>query len=71
MEFIFPDGARLFSFSRHMANCWDTYADYAHGSNGSAVLMTNLSTANTRLYKSQNQTPENLIWRYGQTGFLQ
>jgi len=67
VEFIFPDGARLFSFSRHMSGCWDTYADYAHGSKGSAVLMTNLSTANTRLYKSQNQTPENLIWRYGQT----
>ncbi len=65
VEFIFPDGARLFSFSRHMSGCWDTYADYAHGSKGSAVLMTNLSTANTRLYKSQNQTPENLIWRYG------
>jgi predicted dehydrogenase len=67
VEFLFPDGARPFSFSRHMAGCWDTYADYAHGSKGSAVLMTNLSTANTRLYKSQNQTPENLIWRYGQT----
>jgi predicted dehydrogenase len=67
VEFIFPDGAGLFSFSRHMAGCWDTYADYAHGSKGSAGLMTNLSTADTRLYKSQNQTPENLIWRYGQT----
>ncbi len=66
VEYIFPDGARLFSFSRHMAGCWDTYADYAHGTKGSAVLMTNLSTPNTRLYKSQNQTPETLIWRYGQ-----
>ncbi len=67
VEFIFPDGARLFSFSRHMAGCWDTYADYAHGTKGSAVLMTNLATPNTRLYKSQNQTAENLIWRYGKT----
>jgi len=67
VEFAFPDGTKLFSFSRHMAGCWDTYADYAHGTKGSAVLMTNLSTPNTRLYKSQNQTPENLIWRYGQT----
>ena len=67
VEFIFPDGARLFSFSRHMAGCWDTYADYAHGTKGSAVLMTNLSTPNTRIYKSQNQTPETLIWKYGHT----
>ena len=67
VEFTFPDGTKLFSFSRHMSGCWDAYADYAHGTRGSAVLMTNLSTPNTRLYKSQNQTPENLIWRYGQT----
>ena len=67
VEFIFPDGARLFSFSRHMAGCWDTYADYAHGTKGSAVLMTNLSTPNTRIYSSQNQTPETLIWKNGHT----
>ena len=67
VEFTFPDGTKLFSFSRHMNGCWETYADYAHGTKGSAVLMTNLSTPNTRIYKSQNQTPENLIWRYGQT----
>jgi predicted dehydrogenase len=67
VEFTFPDGAKLFSFSRHMNGCWDTYADYAHGTKGSAVLMTNLATPNTRLYKSQNMTPENLIWRYAQT----
>jgi predicted dehydrogenase len=67
VEFTFPDGTKLFSFSRHMNGCWETYADYAHGTKGSAVLMTNLATPNTRLYKSQNMTPENLIWRFGQT----
>ena len=40
VEYTFADGAKLFAFSRHMANCWSTYADYAHGSKGSAVLMT-------------------------------
>ena len=29
--------------------------------------MTNLSTPNTRIYSSQNQTPETLIWKYGHT----
>jgi predicted dehydrogenase len=67
VEFTFPDGTKLFSFSRHMNGCWDTYADYAHGTKGSAVLMTNLATPDTRLYKSQNMTHENLIWRYGKT----
>ena len=65
VEFTFPDGTKLFSFSRHMANCWETYADYAHGTKGSAVLMTNLATPkHAACYKSQNMTPENLIWQY-------
>ena len=42
VEYTFADGAKLFAFSRHMPNCWETYADYAHGSKGSAVIMANL-----------------------------
>ena len=39
VEYTFADGAKLFAFSRHMPGCWETYADYAHGSKGSAVIM--------------------------------
>ncbi|MFO0889360.1 MAG: Gfo/Idh/MocA family oxidoreductase [Isosphaeraceae bacterium] len=67
VEFTFPDGTKLFSFSRHMSGCWDTYSDYAHGTKGSAVLMTNLATADTRIYRSQNMTAENLVWRFGRS----
>ncbi len=67
VEYTFPDGAKLFAFSRHMAKCWEEYADYAHGTRGSAVLMTNLSVANTRLFKSQNMVKQNLFWQFGQT----
>jgi predicted dehydrogenase len=66
VEYLFADGARLFCFSRHMNGCWNTYSDFAHGSKGSAVLMTNLSTPGTRLYKSQDQSPENLMWAFDQ-----
>lgn len=66
VEYTFEDGAKLFAFSRHMNGCWQEYSDYAHGSKGSAILMTNLSVANTRLYKNQKMTQENLVWRYGQ-----
>jgi len=64
VEYTFDDGAKLFAFSRHMNGCWGTYSDYAHGSNGSAVLMTNLSRPNTRIYKSQNMVPEELVWQF-------
>jgi len=65
VEFSFGDGARLFAFSRHMNHCWDTYADYAHGSKGSAVLMTDLVQPKPRIYRTQLMVPENLAWEFG------
>jgi predicted dehydrogenase len=65
VEYTFADGAKLFAFARHMNNCWETYSDFAHGSKGSAVLMANLSKADTRIYKNQDMAPGNLVWRFG------
>jgi predicted dehydrogenase len=66
VEYTFADGAKLFAFSRHMNGCWQTYADYAHGSKGSAVIMTNLAAPKPKIYKSQNMVPDDLVWEYGQ-----
>jgi len=63
VEFTFPDGAKLFAFSRHMANCWSTYSDYAHGSKGSAVIMTSLGAPEPKIYRSQRMVEEDLAWR--------
>jgi predicted dehydrogenase len=64
VEYTFDDGAKLIAFSRHMAGCWSTYADYAHGSAGSAILMETLAQPRSRLFKSQKMTKENLIWQF-------
>ncbi len=64
VEYTFADGAKLFAFSRHMSGCWGTYADYAHGSKGSAIIMTNLGQPKPRIYKSQQMTKENLVWQF-------
>ena len=66
VEYTFADGAKLFAFSRHMNGCWGTYADYAHGSKGSAVLMSSLGAPKPQIYKTQNMVPEDLVWEYGQ-----
>jgi len=66
VEYTFADGAKLFAFSRHMNGCWNTYSDYAHGSKGSAILMTNLGQPKPKIYKSQNMVPEDMIWEFGQ-----
>ena len=64
VEFTFADGAKLFAFSRHMAGCWETYSDFAHGSKGSAVIMTNLSQPSPRIYKSQKMVDEETVWKF-------
>lgn len=66
VEYTFADGAKLFAFSRHMNGCWQTYSDYAHGSQGSAVIMQDLSQPNPRIYKSQRMIDEDLVWSFGQ-----
>ncbi len=64
VEYTFADGAKLFAQGRHMTRCYDTFADLAHGSKGSAVIMESLARPRSRLYKNHVQTPENEIWRY-------
>jgi predicted dehydrogenase len=65
VEYTFADGTKLFAFSRHMNGCWETYADYAHGSKGSAVLMATLGDPKPKIYKGHNMVPENLVWEFG------
>jgi predicted dehydrogenase len=65
VEYTFADGTKIFAFSRHMNGCWSTYSDYAHGSNGSAVIMERLGVPKPRIYKSHNMVPSDLVWEYG------
>ncbi|RMF96072.1 MAG: twin-arginine translocation signal domain-containing protein [Planctomycetota bacterium] len=64
VEYTFADGAKLYCYSRHMVGCWSTYSDYAHGTKGAAVLMTNLSQPKTRIYNNLRMTDDALVWRY-------
>ena len=66
VEYTFRDGTKLLAFSRHIDGCWDSYSDYVHGSKGSAVLMTNLAQPKPRIYRTQEMTPANLAWEFGQ-----
>jgi len=66
VEYTFADGTKLFAYARHMRGCWNTYADYAHGTTGSAVIMANLGDPKPRIYKNQQMTKDNVAWAYGQ-----
>lgn len=64
LEYTFADGTKLFVYSRYVPNCYSTYSDYAHGTKGSAVIMTSLAAPDPRIYKSHRMVPEELVWRY-------
>jgi len=64
VEYTFADGTKLFAWTRGMNGCWGEYSDYAHGTKGSAVLMTNLAQPSPKIYKTQDMSKDNLVWRY-------
>lgn len=39
VEYTYPDGSKMFSFSRHIPNCWNSFSEYAHGTKGWAELV--------------------------------
>ncbi len=79
VQYVYPDGTRLYFDGRNMKGARDEFASYAHGSKGSAVIST-LSHAPgmTRIYKGHNiprvdnrkQLPlppdPNLVWAFPQ-----
>ena len=65
VEYTFADGTKLYAFSRHMKDCWETYADYAHGTKGAAVIMTSLNGPDPKIYRNQRMEKEDILWRYG------
>lgn len=54
VQFVYPDGTRLYFDGRNMKGARDEFASYAHGSKGSAVISTLSHTPGiTRIYHGQ------------------
>jgi predicted dehydrogenase len=79
VQYVYPDGTRLFFDGRNMAGARNEFASYLHGSKGSAVVSTLVHTPGmTRIYKGQNiprveskndlplKPDPNLVWAYPQ-----
>jgi predicted dehydrogenase len=79
VQYVYPDGTRLFFDGRNMKGARNEFASYAHGTRGSAVISTLIHTPGmTRIYKGHNiprveskqdlplaQNP-NLVWAFPQ-----
>lgn len=79
VQYVFPDGSRLYFDGRNMAGARNEFASYAHGSRGSAVISTLAHAPGmTRIYKGQNiprvdskadlplKPDPNLVWAFPQ-----
>jgi predicted dehydrogenase len=38
VEYTYADGTKMFSFSRHIKNCWNSFSEHAHGTKGTASI---------------------------------
>jgi predicted dehydrogenase len=65
-EYSFADGTRMVAQGRHMNQCWSFFGDIIHGAKGSAVLGEGIPKP--RLFKSHNQTSDQVIWQYQGAG---
>jgi predicted dehydrogenase len=67
VEYVYPDGTRLFFFGRNMQGCHDEFASYAHGTKGAAIISTNSHTpGRVRIFKSQSFDRADMTWAYPQ-----
>ena len=79
VQFVYPDGTRLFFDGRNMAGARNEFASYAHGTKGSAVISTLVHAPGmTRIYKGHKipavmskadlplKPDPNLVWAFPQ-----
>jgi len=38
VEFTYADGSKMFSYCRHIRNCWNSFSEHAHGTKGSVNI---------------------------------
>ena len=64
VEYTFADGSTFLMDGRCMTGCKNIYASYAHGSKGMAIVSKSGDCGlPSCIYKGQNPTNENLIWK--------
>jgi predicted dehydrogenase len=66
VEYTFGDGAKLFLYGRTIDGCYGEHSSYAHGTKGSSLIsFGGHMPANCRLFKNQDMSDANVIWRFG------
>jgi myo-inositol 2-dehydrogenase / D-chiro-inositol 1-dehydrogenase len=60
VEFEYADGSRMFSYCRHIPNCWDSVSEHAHGTKGTADINSyriDAKDGDKWRYRGENKNP--------------
>jgi predicted dehydrogenase len=67
VEYVYPDGTRLFYYGRNITGAYGEFASYVHGTKGSGIVSTSSHTpGRVRLFRGHNQTKDEMIWAFPQ-----
>jgi predicted dehydrogenase len=67
VEYIYPDGTRLYYYGRNMTGCHDEFASYAHGTKGCAIISTSgHAPGKVRTFKGESFARADMLWAFPQ-----
>jgi len=67
VEYLYPDGTKLFYYGRAISGCKGGFESYVHGTKGSGVVSTRGHyPGKVRTYRGHNMVRENQIWAFPQ-----
>ena len=63
IEYTFPDGTKALVNSRAIPKCHNEFATFVHGTKCAAQFSCDVHAPTTHIYKDQQITNDNIIWR--------
>ena len=63
IEYTFADGTRALVEGRYVANCFNDFATFVHGTKCAAQFSGNVHAPTVQIYKDQRVADDNIAWR--------
>ncbi len=63
IEYTFADGTKALVNGRNVANCYNDFATFVHGTKCAAQFSGNIHAPTVQMYKDQRIAPDNIDWK--------
>lgn len=63
IEYTFADGTKAMVNGRFLANCYNEFATFVHGTKCAGQFSGNIHAPTVQIYKDQRIAPENITWK--------